>query len=145
MRQALGGEHPQIDFRVCPGEVGQPGDQPPGGEAGRHADGQVRRLRAQRAGGLVDEFERLADADHVSPSRLGQGQPTGQPLEELQPEARFQAANLLRHRSLGDAQFFGAETEVRMARHDFDHPKRIQRRQALEQLRHGDGISTGSR
>ena len=96
------------------------------------------RLRAQGAGGFVDQFEGLANTGGVAASAVGERQPAGQAFEQLEPEARFQAADLLGHRRLGHSQFLGAEAKAGVARNHFEYAQGVEG--GRDEWRHGSGI-----
>ena len=96
---------------------------------GGHADGQLQWLRPQQLGCLIDYRQAATHAGAIGAPSIGQAQATRQTLEQAHLQARLQAPNLLRHRSLGHTQFLGGKAKVEVAGSHLEHAQGVERRQ----------------
>jgi hypothetical protein len=87
------------------GKTSEPVDQPFGGKIRRGADREYARALAlqQPFGTDRDSIEGVADHGEVVTTGLGDHQPLPFPVEQLDPELRFQRFDLVRDGALSDA------------------------------------------
>jgi hypothetical protein len=119
----------QLDIGVPCVEVGQPRQQPTGGERAHYADAEHfaempahEPVQAHR-----DAVEGLVQHRIQARPFVGQGHPSRQPVEQHRSQPLFQPTDLVTQRSLAHAQLQRGAGEVLMARGGLEGTQRVER------------------
>ncbi|MEY9280935.1 hypothetical protein ABIA03_002127 [Bradyrhizobium yuanmingense] len=137
--QAGRGGDAHVDAGMLLLEIGQPRQQPFGGERGqrRHCQHLVVVLAQETVGGEAQIVEGGADARQIVARLRRQRQRAVLPDEQADAEFLLQPADLMADRGLGHVQFAGCQREAEVARGGLERPQSVQGGQSGSHLAAG--------
>ena len=117
-------------------ELADPADEPGGGERRRRIDHQKAApvTLAHGARGLGEERQSFGERSCSGRARFGQPKSAAISLDEPCAEILLERPHLLGDRRLGHVQLLGRPGERQVARDDLEGAKRVERRQAVEEV-----------
>ena len=127
----IGGRDVDVDVGAEGAEAPKARYQPVGGKRCQGADGErpASVPGLEPSGGLGEDIKGVAHRREIGLTLVGQQQRPVETAEELEPQVRLQALDLMTDRRLGDVQFLGGAGERKMARRGLEDAERIKGRQ----------------